>query len=270
MLEGGLGNDRYFVDQAGDQVVEAAGGGFDTVFARANYTLGAGQQVEVLRSGNDAAGLLLVGNELDNTLVSGGGSDALRGMGGNDTYVVNGSGDRVVEAVGGGSDTVRTSVDYMLSAGQEIESLRAEMGTTNGLALTGNAFANSVFGGAGDDRLAGGGGTDSLLGGSGSDTFVFRTLSDSSVGAERDTILDFTPGEDRIDLSGIQAVSGASSDQAFTFIGTGAFTKQAGQLHQTTSGGSKIVEGDTNGDGAADFQVALSNLVSLREADFIL
>ena len=69
-MEGGAGNDIYYVDNAGDQVIEAAGGGTDNVYASVNYTLAAGQEVEILRV-YGSAGLTLTGNELANTLIGG-------------------------------------------------------------------------------------------------------------------------------------------------------------------------------------------------------
>jgi peptidase M10/serralysin-like protein len=60
------------------------------------------------------------------------------------------------------------------------------------------------FGGAGDDRIEGLGGADLLSGGAGSDVFVYRTPSDST-GADYDTIADFDPAADRIDLAGAVA-----------------------------------------------------------------
>ena len=49
-MTGGIGNDAYYVDNAGDQVIEAVGSGSDNVFASVDYTLAAGQEVEFLRA----------------------------------------------------------------------------------------------------------------------------------------------------------------------------------------------------------------------------
>ena len=73
-------------------------------------------------------------------------------------------------------------------------------------ALHGDAGNDRLFGGAGDDTLDGGAGNDFLVGGGGADAFVFG----GSGGV--DTLLDFSDGEDLIDLSayalsGFDAVS---------------------------------------------------------------
>src|SRR6185369_17234000 len=114
---GGRGNDVYYVDNAADQVIEAAGGGSDNVYASVGYTLAAGQEVEALRVYGSAA-LNLTGNGLANTLIGGAGNDTLNGGGGNDTlygglgadamaggsgndtYYVDVAGDQVIEAAG--------------------------------------------------------------------------------------------------------------------------------------------------------------------------
>jgi len=44
----------------------------------------------------------------------------------------------------------------------------------------------------------------------------------------------------------------------------------AGQLHYTVSGTSVIVSGDVNGDGVADFSIAVAHTASLAAADFVL
>ncbi len=63
--------------------------------------------------------------------------------------------------------------------------------------LEGGAGDDELSGGADNDRLFGGGGRDWLEGGAGSDRFCF----DASGWNDADTLLDFTPGEDRLCLS---------------------------------------------------------------------
>ena len=84
------GADTYFVDHAGDVVVERAGEGTDTVRASFSYTLGA--EIENLQLGASAADG--TGNRLDNTIIGNGlgnrlsgdaGQDVLIGWGGSDT-----------------------------------------------------------------------------------------------------------------------------------------------------------------------------------------
>ena len=97
-LVGGLGNDRYVVDQD-DTLVEAIGNGFDTVIATTSFALGAGASIEVLTTINAAAtsAINLTGNELaqdiygnagNNILSGGGGADYLIGGAGNDFFVL--------------------------------------------------------------------------------------------------------------------------------------------------------------------------------------
>jgi Ca2+-binding RTX toxin-like protein len=204
VMAGGAGNDRYSVDNPGDQVIEAVGQGTDTVFSSVNYTLAAGQEVECLRVLN-AAGLTLTGNQFSRALVGGSGADTLNGGGGNDllnggsgddtlsggggndnliggtgadtmagglgndAYSVDNSDDQVIEAVGQGTDTVYCSVSFALATGQEVEYLRVR--GSAGLTLTGNELNNILVGGSGDDVLDGGsGGNDQIFGGDGNDT----------------------------------------------------------------------------------------------------
>lgn len=277
-LFGGQGDDIYYVDDARDTVTEAAGAGTDTVYASVSYTLAAGQEIESLRV-RGSAGLSLTGNEGDNRIIGGAGNDTLDGGAGadklfgglgDDTYLVDSARDVVTEAADAGNDTVITSVSFTLKTGQSIETLRAS--GTSGLSLTGNEGDTAIVGGGGRDVIAGGLGRDTLTGGAEADTFAFRTLADSSSGiAKRDVILDFQAGSDRIDLSAIQAVLGAPTDQAFSFIGSAAFSGTAGELHAIKSGASTIIEGDTDGNGRADFQIALKDmLATLQAGDFIL
>jgi len=65
----------------------------------------------------------------------------------------------------------------------------------SGSVITDNG-THQLTGTTGDDTLQGGPGDDTLQGGSGNDTVLFAT------GDGHDTIKDFLPGNDRIDLSG--------------------------------------------------------------------
>ena len=200
---GGSGNDIYYVDNAADQAIEASGEGSDDVYARVNYTLAAGQEIETLRVDPSAglglkAGLTLTGNELANSLIGAAlndilngatGADMMAGGAGSDTYYVDNAGDQVIEAIGSGSDTVLASVDYALAAGQSIEFLQAAV---SGLTLTGNELGNNVigasgreilYGAAGDDSLNGHEGADTMTGGSGNDNYYVDNAGDRAIEA---------------------------------------------------------------------------------------
>jgi len=132
-------------------------------------------------------------------------------------------------------------------------------------------FGNdSLTGSAGNDWIFGGRGGDTLTGGAGTDTFYYDDVIQSTPAAS-DQITDFASGE-KVDVSGIDAVAGGS-DNAFTFLGAGAFTNHAGELRAVNQGGSTwLVQGDTNGDGVADLQLTLitSDAHPITSADFTL
>jgi len=95
-------------------------------------------------------------------------------------------------------------------------------------------------------------------------------LADSVVGS-RDIIADFSRAQaDRIVLSAIDANTARTGDQAFTFIGSAAFSNVAGQLRFETLSGNTFVSGDVNGDGIGDFSIQLSGNVALLASDFVL
>jgi len=141
-----------------------------------------------------------------------------------------------------------------------------------------------VFGGRGDDTItgsqngdiiAGNAGADQLTGGGGGDAFRYVATLDSAPGAA-DHILDFTPGTDWIDLSRIDADTHAGGNQAFHWIGdsnfTGAQAASAGELRAYQSGNSWFVEGDSDGNGAADFVIEVTVLgpTPLEPGNFLL
>ena len=128
--------------------------------------------------------------------------------------------------------------------------------------LLGNAVANRLDAGAGNDSLDGAAGDDTLIGGAGNDTFIIKDLGGL------DTIADFVRGSDKIDLRGIDAIAGGA-DNVFTFLGDAEFSHTAGELRTYVDGGVNYVAGDVNGDGIADFIMNLGS-AHLTSTDFLL
>ena len=89
-MRGGLGNDRYFIDDSGDRVIETnvgTEGGFDQVISAVNVNLLARadlagvEKVSLQGSGN----LIAKGNALSNVLAGNSGANRLSGGAGDDT-----------------------------------------------------------------------------------------------------------------------------------------------------------------------------------------
>lgn len=165
--------------------------------AEALNDLISGYTVEV--TGSNQADTL-TGFAGDDLLVGGAGADTLLWSAGHDTLIGN-----------GGNDT--------LSGGAGRDSLVGGVGHD---VLNGGVGFDTLRGGAGDDVLTGGAGNDLLTGGAGDDVFVF------AADAKRDTITDFTIGEDMIDLTaldldGIDALTIAEGDLGAT-VSIGAVT----------------------------------------------
>ena len=141
--------------------------------------------------------------------------------------------------------------------------------------LFGNDGIDNLSGGDGADILTGGRGRDVLSGGAGNDRFVFE---DRDFGAKSksgcDRIADFTRG-DKIDLSAVDGDTrpGHAGDQAFAFIGTASFNTadaQIGELRCTYEASTTYLYGDQNGDGVADFMLAITGTTVLAAGDFVL
>jgi len=274
-MRGGGGDDIYWVDNAGDKVVEQDGAGGDAVNASVSYSL-AGQYAEVLNlvgaaaingAGNGLANRI-VGNAAANEISGGAGNDRLDGgegadtmIGGlgNDVFVVDQAGDRIGEKADEGTDTVEASISYSLT-GQHVEILRL-MGEAN-IDGTGNNQVNSLYGNAGNNRLDGKGGADLLYGGLGNDIYVVDTLGEKAFeanGAGVDTVLSSVSyslaGQfvEHLTLTGSDASDGAGNGLANVLRGNGAQNVIDGQGGDDRLFGGLGVDRLTGGAGADRF-----------------
>ncbi|WP_210497014.1 calcium-binding protein [Microvirga antarctica] len=262
---------------------EAYGGkGDDTITgSTGSDTLNGGKDNDWLSGldGND----VLVGESGNDLLDGGAGSDQMAGGDGDDVYWTDSLSDVITEALSGGHDRISSSRSgIVLSANVEDAVVSGTLSLSivgNALpnTLTGNGASNVIKGNAGDDIIRGlggndviqgGPGADVMTGGAGVDRFVF-TRGEAGLGKARDTITDFKNGVDRIDLRSYDANVKFSGKQHFVYIETLPFTA-AGQLRTAKSGSHVILEGDTNGDHVADFQILLRSLKVVWTGDLIL
>ena len=91
-MVGGIGDDKYYVNFAGDVVTENASEGGDTVIATLDYTLVANVEHLALGGTGNFAG---TGNVLNNRLTGNGGGNTLKGMDGNDV-IDGGAGNDII------------------------------------------------------------------------------------------------------------------------------------------------------------------------------
>src|SRR5262245_43766735 len=96
------------------------------------------------------------------------GKDTLVGTVGDDTFTVNHCDDVVVENPGEGSDTVNSSVTFVLGVNVENLALTgsaaiAGTGTDSTNKVTGNGAGNRITTGAGDGTVSAGGGNDVIV-----------------------------------------------------------------------------------------------------------
>lgn len=189
-LSGGTGDDTYDLGHWHPQITDP--GGTDTIKSSISRSLADYQGIEnlILTGSDDIDG---TGNAGHNSLTGNAGINRLAGGRGNDSYQVNDAGDRVIEAVGEGRDTVHASVSYTLLAGQEIEILAAaDSAGVSSIRLTGNDFAQRINGNDGDNTLDGRGGADTLYGLGGDDTYRVDVTGDrvfEAVGEGNDKVV---------------------------------------------------------------------------------
>ena len=269
-----------------------------------NDTFNGGANPETVQDG-DGADIVNLGGGNDTYIATGNrgadGIDVISGGPGIDTYDGNGvlflaTTPEIINldtvAHNGVAANTATGTDVAGTAKDSIFGFENARGGSNDDVIFGTAAANvlegnagndvlygfggndTLNGGAGNDQLFGGAGKDILTGGPDADVFHYTALSDSGITtATRDLITDFSQSDgDKIDLSAIDANTTTPGKQAFTFIGTNVtFTDHPGELRAYRTATGQIIEGDVNGDGKADFSIALQDplhQITLTSADF--
>ncbi len=268
IMLGGEGNDVFYVDDSADLVVENANEGFDTVGSWVNYVLGPNIE-QLFLFGN--AGHAATGNDLDNVLGGSNGNDVLDGGAGADTYfgslgddvyVVDNNGDVIRENAGEGTDTVQSSLSFMLTDNLENLTLTG----TNPIAGTGNALNNVLTG-----NVA----ANVLTGGLGDDTYVIEDAADTvieNVDEGKDTItagLTYTLGQnvENLTLTGTSAINGTGNALDNVLIGNSAGNTLTGGAGNDTLDGAGGTDSLIGGVGNDTYVVANLGVVVTENGD---
>jgi Ca2+-binding RTX toxin-like protein len=273
-LYGLLGNDTLD-GQGGDDVLYG-GYGKDILLG------GAGNDVLYGEQSNDS----ILGGAGNDYLDGGLGLDTMNGGEGNDTYLIDNPKDVVID--GNGIETILIPVYMNFVLPNNIERVRltgnediSATGNSLNNTLTGNEGENSLNGaigndtlnaGSGDDTLTGGSGKDIMSGGVGSDVFSFQSVTESDIVNANafDMIKDFNLSEgDKINLSAIDAKSGGTANDSFSFYSSAPKTAGASSNGAVWfSNGFLFASNDT--DIQAEFKVAMKGISNISASNIIL
>jgi Ca2+-binding RTX toxin-like protein len=239
-MEGGSGGDTYFVDSAGDVVVETfdplfGTGAFDYVSSTIDYTLGAYVERLGLEGSANIDG---TGNSLGNFLFGNSGDNVLSGLGGIDNiYGFEGA-------------------DY-LYGGSEGDELDGGAGDDN---LFGEEGADTLIGGSEDDELDGGTGADSMAGGTGDDLYVVDNAGDVVTELNNEGTADLIMSSigrvlpayvENLLLTGTANINGIGNLQDNMLVGNAgnnALTGLTGADYLKGAGGNDVLWGGAGGD----------------------
>jgi serralysin len=181
---------------------------------------------------------------------------------GNDTYVVQNTGDKAIESANQGTDRVNASATFALGANIEFLTLTGS-GNING---TGNAGNNIIRGNAGDNTLRGLGGND---------TYVVQDTGDTVIeaanqGTDRvNSSVSFTLGNNVEDLilTGNGAIDGTGNALDNRITGNGASNTLTGGDGDDIFIFNAALNAATNVDDVTDFSV-VDDAIRLDNAVF--
>lgn len=197
LIEGGWGFDTIGAGAGNDTIWGDAGA--DLIFGGLdNDLLGGGSQADTIwgAEGQD----LIYGGQGWDRMGGGAGNDTLWGGSEND-LVYGGLGDDLLGGDGQDDQVWGGDGHDILYGGTGEDTLGGGTGNDQ---VWGGAGRDTLWGGLGDDTLGGGAQADQIWGGAGADLFVFAP------GSGQDTIGDFTPGQDRLHLTGASSLSDLS------------------------------------------------------------
>ena len=272
----GLAGTDYIIAGAAADIIRAdAGNDFVHGEAGRDIIFG-GEDDDDLFGGDDAD--MIYGEAGNDRLFGGAGSDLLDAGLGNDT-VFGGAGDDLILAqINDGNDTYdggegMDTLDYGALTGDLVVNLGTSVGG-RGSVTSSQSGTDTLYGvesittGSGNDVIEASNAVNVIDGGDGNDRFVFG----SATAAYGDTIVGFEAG-DKIDLSGIDASTGAAGNQSFTLV-TGQTATAPGQIvvtHEVRADGEyTVISGNAAGDDAPEFRISLSGNHTLTGTDFNL
>ena len=189
-IRGGTGQDYLYGGDGNDTILGVSGNGVgDTLYG--------GPGRDVLRAAEGYG----------NVLHGGSGADRMYGSYSDDVFVVDNSGDKVIEKSDGGGDEVVSALATMkLMANVEILSFD-EAVLYEDVRFSGNSLDNSIYTAFGDDRVWGGAGdgyietgdgADAAWGGSGNDVLLYFEGSSRLYGGAGDDYLYGGAAADRL------------------------------------------------------------------------
>jgi Ca2+-binding RTX toxin-like protein len=235
----------------------------------------------------------LYGKAGDDVLDGGYADDLLSGGSGADT-LAGGEGRDWADYEGSPAGVLVSLIDHIAAGGDAqgdvLSGIEGLNGTTFSDLLMGDNGANSLTGYDGDDTLKGFGGDDVLHGGnghdvltggkgadflagaSGPDAFVWTSIDDTgTTTATSDRVGDFRRAEgDVLDLGGIDANIYAAGNQAFTFIGTAAFSGTPGEINYVQQDGQTIIQMQTGTSADVEGIIVIAELVTPEASWFVL